>query len=426
MFSIYNTNSMKKEKLELSKIVINKDNDRFEPQVSEKKAIEEMINNEKDRLYRLGVDIKEKGLNPMTIPCAIRHNGKFVLKDGNRRMTTIKLIKEDNLRDLITDSNLKRKFEELSNECKDRLPTKFEVAVFEKEEEEEADRWIERIHAGEKGGIGQTKWSPKAKQRFEERRGNNTGLGHQALSILGENFDTTGIQRSTLDRVLGDPDVREFYSIEVKKKRINVDTTSRLDELVNKMRGISVGDVYTKENRENFFDINGKSKDTTTKPDTEAEPRERKAFGIIELKGISPNNLKEKNLLIEAKKLNYTTQKMTCLFTFRALFEITLYDALYEIEETKDKISRHEENKKIPGVKFLVDTFWNSNKANEKFNFTKDETDLLKNECFQPKFLREVNSSLHNSKYIPTEDDVKSLIETYFPILEKIWEKSNK
>ena len=79
----------------LADISVSTENYRFEPQGSEKEAIDKMIENQGDKLYILAKDIIEHGLNPnekIWVTPFSRDNTKFYVLEGNRRIVALKLL----------------------------------------------------------------------------------------------------------------------------------------------------------------------------------------------------------------------------------------------------------------------------------------------------------------------------------------------
>ena len=121
---------------------INTENPRFEMVGNQREAIGVMIESQKNKLARLAQDIIENGLNPSDLVIVTpheKHKMKFSVLEGNRRVTALKLL---NNNDLIPEKHksLLNKFKMLSSEYK-RNPIK-DVSCVVFADIDEANRWI--------------------------------------------------------------------------------------------------------------------------------------------------------------------------------------------------------------------------------------------------------------------------------------------
>lgn len=145
---------------------------------------------------------------------------RYVVLEGNRRVTTLKLLSNPSL---IADEfdNLRRKFQKLMK-GNDRSSLKsITCAVFDTPEE--ADIWIKRKHAGEQGGIGTVTWNAQQKDRFEERVGGKTSTSLQIIALL-EQSDIVPVEiknqlpslnTTNLQRLISDKRIRTKLGLEL-------------------------------------------------------------------------------------------------------------------------------------------------------------------------------------------------------------------
>lgn len=141
-------------------------NYRFEHQTSQLEAINRMVEEYKEDLYHLAVDILSHGLNPTDMPLVIKSladDNKFIVMEGNRRVTTLKILLNPNLID-DKHSSLKKKFVKLVAENEPNLIRSVECGICVSKEE--ANIWIERKHSNGLHGIGTQQWNAIQKQRF--------------------------------------------------------------------------------------------------------------------------------------------------------------------------------------------------------------------------------------------------------------------
>ena len=98
--------------IRLTSLLVNTENYRFEPQSSQKEAIDRMVEDQNEKLYALAVDIVRNNLSPVDLIMVTpdENNARFIVLEGNRRITTLKILSNPSL---IGDDydNLRRKFQ---------------------------------------------------------------------------------------------------------------------------------------------------------------------------------------------------------------------------------------------------------------------------------------------------------------------------
>jgi hypothetical protein len=251
--------------ISIKNLFVNIENPRFEPVSSQEEAILEMAKNQEKNLINLGKSIIEEGLNPSELPIVtpdINKKGNYIVLEGNRRLTTIKILKDP---DLIKPlKNLYNQFTKYS------IPqdafVKITCVVFD--DINEAYQWIELKHTGMNQGIGTVPWDSKQIKRFQGQRGKNSPV-MQLLEFAKamDNLDSDtnqlieDISITNLERLIKDPYIREFLGIyfengilksslpkeEVKKgiKRIITDLSQKK---------INVNNIRKKEDRQEYVE----------------------------------------------------------------------------------------------------------------------------------------------------------------------------
>jgi hypothetical protein len=133
----------------LTSLFVNTENYRFEPLSSQKEAIDKMIEDQGDKLYSLVDDIVTNGLSPvdLIIVTPNEDSNKYVVLEGNRRITSLKLLNNPTL---IDDkySPLRKKFQKLQKEKPNAISELKNIACAVFETPTEADIWIKRKHSG--------------------------------------------------------------------------------------------------------------------------------------------------------------------------------------------------------------------------------------------------------------------------------------
>lgn len=98
----------------LSRLILNPENDRFEPVINEREAIEMMLQKLGTKIYNLAYDIVKRGLSKKPFYVIPSDDGKkYIVKDGNRRTTALKLVAHPQLIDKNKYPEYRKRFERL-------------------------------------------------------------------------------------------------------------------------------------------------------------------------------------------------------------------------------------------------------------------------------------------------------------------------
>ena len=258
--------------IRLTSLLVNTENYRFEPQSSQKEAIDRMIEDQNEKLYVLAVDIIKNGLSPVDLIMVTpdENNARYIVLEGNRRITTLKILSNPSL---ISDDydSLRRRFQKLSKE--NNLFTLKSVACAVFETAEEANIWIKRKHAGEQGGIGTVTWNAQQKDRFEERVGGKTSTSLQIIALLQKSESVpqsvkaqlSYLNTTNLQRLIADKYVREKLGLELNNgllvsKIAQQEVVKGLTSIVKDILSpeFKVADIYNSEKRRDY--INSRKK----------------------------------------------------------------------------------------------------------------------------------------------------------------------
>jgi hypothetical protein len=260
---------------------VNTENYRFEPVASQKEAIDRMVENQGDKLYNLAKDILENGLNPndkVQIAISSHDKTKFNVLEGNRRVVSLKLLLNPELIDDPARSPLKNKFKKLHDDHKSKLIQEIECTVYDSPAE--ADKWIKLKHAGENEGVGTVTWTSQQIDRFNEKVENKSSIALQTIKILQNSTEVphtikarlSNLKTTNLDRLISDPDVRDFLGIElnngiiqshISEKEVVKGLTQVAEDLLDP--NFNVKKIYTKQDRKDYLKgFNPKSKPNTS------------------------------------------------------------------------------------------------------------------------------------------------------------------
>lgn len=163
--------------IDLDKIYLDKENPRHEPLKNESEIINYLCQSE--QVYPLAKDIVKHGLNPLEVFAVIddsdETNEAYIIAEGNRRLCALKLLNDPER----APTKWKKDFNELSNKWNGTNHAT--CIIFE--DKNNVKIWLDRIHAGQQGGIGRVSWNAEQKQRFN---GSNKNKAAQELLDYAE------------------------------------------------------------------------------------------------------------------------------------------------------------------------------------------------------------------------------------------------
>lgn len=266
---IYLTTMAKTQEIKLVDLQVNTENYRFEPVASQKEAIDTMVNDQGEKLYKLAEHIVLNGLNPndrIQTVTSSHDSTKFNVVEGNRRTVTLKLLNNPDLIDSHHHSNLKKKFRKLHDDNKSAIIQLVECTVYENPTE--ADKWIKLKHAGQLDGIGTVTWNAQQIDRFEEKVEGKSSIVLQTIKLLEKSTETPdevksnlkSLKSSNLERLVSDPNVRDFLGIEVNNGILQsqIEEKEVVKGLIQIVKDLldpdfKVNRIYTKEDREDYI-----------------------------------------------------------------------------------------------------------------------------------------------------------------------------
>lgn len=237
------------KKLRVSAIHLDQENPRFSPVANQREALHAMLNEQGDKIYNLACDIVQHGLDPSKRLIIFKEKNKYIDGDGNRRITTLKILETP---DLIQGHKSYSKFKKLSKSVGNKKIDEVECVVFQYRSS--IRHWLEINHSGELDGRGQIPWSSEQKQRFKGAK--TIGLlAKEKLRdeklITEDQFNSVNV--TTLTRLLSSKPGKTALSIEKKNGNIVFRDLSALSRVYKSLIGKSVKEVYHKEDRKKFL-----------------------------------------------------------------------------------------------------------------------------------------------------------------------------
>lgn len=158
------------ESLSLDVIDLDLRNSRFPRDAqSQIDAFELMLSTAGDECLDLLKDMTRTGqMNSSDLPIVVASGGRYLMMEGNRRLTCLKLWNDPGLIENEALANqYSTRIERLVADSAYAAPTALRVAVAP--DESDADVWIERKHTGGAGGAGAVEWGAAMKDRRRAR-----------------------------------------------------------------------------------------------------------------------------------------------------------------------------------------------------------------------------------------------------------------
>lgn len=275
------------KKIKLTSLFVNTENYRFEPLTSQKEAIDKMVEDQGDKLYSLVDDIVTNGLSPvdLIIVTPNEDNNKYIVLEGNRRITSLKLLNNPTIVD-DKHVSLRKKFQKLQKENPNAISELKNITCAVFENPTEADIWIKRKHSGELNGIGTVTWNAQQKQRFEEKTEGKSSIPLQIITLLKSQENVSDaikdslskLNITNLQRLMSDQYVREHLGLEINNGILvsKVEVSEVVKGLVKVVTDIlnpefKVSEIYDKEKRKQYID----NFDISQKPDLANEAQEQ-------------------------------------------------------------------------------------------------------------------------------------------------------
>lgn len=441
----------KTEKIKLIDLHINTENYRFEPVASQKEAINQMIDDQYEKLFNLAEHAVNNGLNPndkIQVVVSSHDNTKYNVLEGNRRIVSLKLLNNPDLIDKSGHLSLKQKFRKLHDDNKSSILEEVECTVYDSPAE--ADKWIKLKHAGQSEGVGTVEWTAGQVQRFEEKVEGKSSVALQIIKILQNSPDVpidiksnlNDLKFTNLDRLISDPDVRNFLGVEINNGIIQseVDEKEVIKGLTQIVKDLlkpkfTVADIYTKEDRRDYIEkfpneskpntgnkakkpwqFNSSSTNPSPKPSPKPKPNPKDRDILIPKNCLLKIKFPKLNAIYhELQKLKVSKFTNATAVSFRVFIELSM-DCY--IEENKLTTANKDSTlfKKVAEVATHLET----NKLADKHickgirTDTTNKNDLLGIETW--------HAYVHNAKFSPTAPNLIISWDNIQPFIEKVWE----
>ena len=251
------------KQLNITELLLNPMNPRFDPVKHQTEVIAAMIEDQQDKLLSLAKHISDFGLNPTDIILIQSLGSQWLVREGNRRITALKLMNEP---DLIPDGypKLKREFQKLNAILESELVGNIPCVIIS--DEALANEWIRLKHTGENKGSGTVGWDGQQTSRFSLQVSGKPDIRIVFLDYLRalpeipiefkERFSE--IKKTNFDRLMGDPDVRALLGVSNEGGNltlidgVNEYLIAALYDLA--FDDLRVGSIYYKEDRKKYIE----------------------------------------------------------------------------------------------------------------------------------------------------------------------------
>jgi hypothetical protein len=204
--------------LKIANLIVNPANDRHGELENETAAIAWLFNERETHMRNLAKDIVNRG-GIFELPLVAPEGSKFVVFDGNRRVTCLKLLGSPRK---APNTALQDFFTEQRAIWKGEFPDSIQCQV--ETDRERIDEILFRRHTGVQSGVGQSTWDDRMKANFVERTGQGSGISvadeiEKRLAEANMLPGTKKIPRSTMNRLLSAEQFRNRIGFSVSKGR---------------------------------------------------------------------------------------------------------------------------------------------------------------------------------------------------------------
>ncbi len=248
-----------RRRINIDHLITDEENPRFEAVSTEEDALYSILEDQStssgNKVLNLARDIAVNGLNAseLLVVSPIKGTGDYRVREGNRRITAIKLSLDSN-RIPVQFNNLVPQFEKLANAMQKYRALECYVC----DDEEEIHRLLELRHGGEQDGIGTVKWSSTQKARFSRKGNPQTARPLALIKHLQEDYgknklwtSAASVPITNLGRFISTVEVRQALGIKTNGNdaRYCGGHDELLFDVLTTVKQRGVGAIYSKQDR---------------------------------------------------------------------------------------------------------------------------------------------------------------------------------
>jgi len=225
---------------------------------SQQECIQAMLKDPRSRILALAKDIAENGLTPDPIVLSKDDQGDWVVREGNRRITALKIL---NNPQIVQQKNLRSRFAAIVRKHDGEIPET--VDCIRCDDENSILEYLDRLHTGAREGTGRINWNAENKSHYDMHRGRPA---ENALAIKVRNWVTkegTTLKEpyniTNLQRVLQNKGVQSKLRFSWDGKDIAASINQKtllkiLKAITQGVAGKKVKDVYVAKQQQAFVD----------------------------------------------------------------------------------------------------------------------------------------------------------------------------
>ena len=247
------------KRVPLDSLVVNPANDRHGELENETAAIAQLFALREAHMRALARDVVAKG-EVFEPPLVFPDGDKFLVADGNRRTTCLKLLAHPKRAPTV---ELQKFFADLRQEWRGTFPTAIECRV--EADRDRVDDILFRRHTGSQNGVGQSTWDDRMKNNFVIRTGKGTGANiadeiEKQLSAA-KLLPSRKIPRSNLSRLLSAEAIRHRVGFSMRKgkfeylrneEKVNAALARITQDLAERI--IVLGDIWDTDSKLAYID----------------------------------------------------------------------------------------------------------------------------------------------------------------------------
>ncbi|MGO7985206.1 hypothetical protein [Rhizobium leguminosarum] len=247
------------KKLALKALLVNSANDRHGELENETAAIAWLFTHHESAMRKLAKDLAETG--EIYEPPLVWPDGtNYVVFDGNRRVTCLKLISQPKRAPSL---ELQAFFKGMKASWKGVFPDRLDCQI--ETDRERIDEILLRRHTGTRGGVGRNPWTDRMTATFVERTGKGGGVN--VADEIEKRLEAGGmlpakkIPWSTANRLLSSEGLRNRVGISVSRSKFQLTHPEPLvlpifrriaEDLTNRV--VVLGDLWDNEGKVAYLD----------------------------------------------------------------------------------------------------------------------------------------------------------------------------
>lgn len=202
----------------ISKLLLDLENPRFPTEVAgQRAAINLMLELQEDKIRRLAKDIVTRGVDPSENLIVVKDDenpGMYVVAEGNRRTTALKLLACPELADKERVRKIFSKLKEIAAHTIDKVS----CVVFD---DDGYEHWVNIKHTGDNKGVGRERWTTPELDRYLAKHGKNSYQNQILSFVFANEADFSEVLKrrkfiysTNIGRLFGDKAVRERFGLQ--------------------------------------------------------------------------------------------------------------------------------------------------------------------------------------------------------------------